>query len=134
VLPLLRETVNPEITLSLTRLAAQAERAARLVREIAEDILTRIQVDRTERTLILSADGLAAAPRAIQTEVAILALERLGIGLQEIGFERIEAVVEAAHGSQGRRRIELPGRAVVERRGKELLFQIEPRAEQGSSR
>jgi tRNA(Ile)-lysidine synthase len=120
LIPLLRELVNPEIETALIRLAAHAERTSDAVRTFAEEALNRLQIRREARSITLSAQALAVLPRAVQTEVLMLALLRLDAPLQAIDFERIDAAADIA-GSQSRnRRVELPGGVTVEHCAGEL--------------
>ena len=126
LIPLLRELVNPEIETALIRLAAHAERTRDAIRSFAEDALNRLQIRRDGQSITLSAEALAALPRAVQTEVLMLALMRLDAPLQAVDFERIDAAVDIA-GSQSRnRRVELPGGVLVEHCAGELSISRGP--------
>lgn len=125
IMPLLREALNPEAATALVRLAAQAERAQAVIREAAESVLPQVIRSEADRAIVLSATGVAALPRAVRAELVLQVLRRLGVGMQPIGFERVEAAVDAASGDGRRRRIELPGGVIVERRGREVHFRRE---------
>jgi len=72
--------------------------------------------------ICLDADAFAGLPRALQTEIVVLAVSELGLPLRDLAAERIEAAADAGLGDGRRRRIEMPGGMVVERRGRRLRF------------
>jgi tRNA(Ile)-lysidine synthase len=122
LMPLLRKLINPQVESALIRLAAHAERTSDAVRTFAEQALNRLQIRRDAQSVTLSAPTLAALPRAVQTEVIMLALLRLDASLQAIDFDRLDAAADIA-GRQNRHRcVELPGGVVVEHRGAELCI------------
>jgi tRNA(Ile)-lysidine synthase len=120
VMPLLRELVNPQAATALLRLAAQAERVRKAIAGYAEEALNQLQIRRGEGSVVLAADALARLPMAVQTEIVVVVLRRLGASLQAVDFERIEAAVAQGDVAGRGRRVELPGGVVVERRGREL--------------
>ncbi|MBN2563966.1 MAG: tRNA lysidine(34) synthetase TilS [Phycisphaerae bacterium] len=122
VLPLLESSVNPEVGAAVLRLSRQARRADEAIRFFAAEALNGAQVHRGRDEIILSTESLATLPEAIRTEVVLMVLRRLGVSLQAVGSERIEAAAEAACGGGERRLVELPGGVTVERRGAELRF------------
>ncbi len=124
ILPLLRCYVNPDIERALVRLSAQASRADAALTQMSEEALSRSIIHRGETVMLLSVEAFATWPRAIQAEMVRAVLRRLSVNMKAIGFERIEAVVDVATtGDGGRRRIELAGGVVVERRGGELRIE-----------
>lgn len=134
VLPLLRDGVNPDVTFALLRLAEQARRADEAIRAMASQALGHLRVEERGSSVIISARSLAALPPALQSEIVVTMLERLRVARRELGFERIESVLELFDGDGRRRTIELPGGARVIRRGRYLCFQGEgAAAQQGSA-
>lgn len=124
ILPLLRRKVNPDIERALVRLSVQASRADAALTQMSEEALNRSIIHRSETVMLLSVEAFATRPRAIQTEMVRAALRRLSANMKAIGFERIEAVVDVATtGDGGRRRVELAGGVMVERRGGELRIE-----------
>jgi tRNA(Ile)-lysidine synthase len=120
ILPLLGRTVNPEITTALLRLSTHARRAEEAIAAVAADALGRARIRRSDSEVVLSAEVVAALPQSIRTQVVLLVLRDLQVGLQAIGHERIEAAAAVASGDGRRRLIELAGGVTVERRGREL--------------
>jgi tRNA(Ile)-lysidine synthase len=128
LLPQIEQTINPNVAAALVRLAEQADRAGRAIRDLAETALKDIHLGSNDGGICLDATALTRLPRALQTEIVVMVVERLGSGLRDLGTERIEAVVDAAIGDGGYRRIELPGRLAAERRGNRLRFKHLTRA------
>lgn len=128
LLPQIEQTINPNVVAALVRLAEQADRAGRAIRELAETALADIRIGSDDGETCLDAIAFALLPRALQTEIVVLVVEQSGSGLRGLGNERIEAVADAANGDGRFRRIELPGGLVVERRGTRLHFKHRTRA------
>lgn len=120
VLPLLTRTMNPKAVDALVRLASQAKQSQAALRAIAEREMVALTVVSNKDGVTLHVAPFARLERALQCEVLILALEQLGVPLGDRSFERIEAATSAGCGDGRRRRIELPGGYLVERRGKFL--------------
>ncbi len=126
VLPLLEQTLNPQVVTALTRLATQARCADEALRSFAQDALNHSRIRRDDRSIVWSAAAVAGWPRLIQTEVIRAGLRQLGVGLQDVGFERLEAAARLAAGDGKRCAIEFPGGVLVERRGQELRMDRSP--------
>jgi len=115
VLPLLQRRLNPEAAAALVRLAAQAREAGAALELLAEKALNDIRIGHARHVVAMSTEGLAALPPALQKEVLVLGLKRLGASLKEVNAERIDAAVSAAITDKPhRRRIQLPGGVIVE--------------------
>ncbi len=122
VLPLLERELNPGVVESLGRLADQARRMEEATAWIAAEALNRCRIRAEAGLVVLSAKRLAAAPEAIQGGVIRLALERLGVGLHSIGFERLEAARDLVTDNDAQRTVQLAGGAYAQRRGCELII------------
>ncbi len=129
VLPAIAESINPDAVSAITRLAAQSRHAGDAINFLAQDALDKITIANSQADLCLDAEALRMLPRAIQTEVVVIAIDQAGMGMKGISLERIEAVAAAAAGEGRLRRIELPGGGLVERRGRRLLFHHPPTSE-----
>ncbi len=125
ILPLLAQALNPEITTALLRLSGHARRAEEVVAAVGAEALSRTRIRRSDSEVVLSAEAVAGLQHSIRTQVVLLVLRDLDVGLREIGNERIEAAAAVASGDGGRRLIELAGGVTVERRGRELRFRVE---------
>ncbi len=124
VLPMLERDLNPKSVEALLRLARQSRRAGEAIRHLAERTLFDLTIDSGPGRLGLNADHMATVPAAVQNEIIVLAIERLGVGLKPIGNERIEAATALVGGDGRRRAIELPGNLRVERRGRRLTIHV----------
>ncbi|MFH1420297.1 MAG: tRNA lysidine(34) synthetase TilS [Planctomycetota bacterium] len=124
VLPSIEAMINPKVTSALVRLATQARRTNEVLRGMAEDAVNRLAVDRADGEISLAAKAFPALPRAVQTEVVVLILQRLGVSMRGVGFERIEAAADAVIARGRRRKIELPGGVRIERIGPRLHFRV----------
>ena len=122
IMPLLAGALNPEIIAALLRLSEQAGRACAALQSCAAEAFQRALITAAPNEVVLDALVLAALPEAVRTEVVVTALQRLEIGLQEVGFERIDAIAAAACGDGRARMVQLPGGARVHRRGVKLHF------------
>lgn len=122
ILPLLEKRLNPEIVAALCRLAEQARRSSASIESYAEQALKRAEIRSGKNLVVLKVRSLAALSKAVRAEVVLMALRCINARMQEIGFERIEAATEAPLGA-GRRKIELPGRIIVQRHRQELWIQ-----------
>jgi len=115
VLPLLARRLNPEAAAALVRLAAQAREAGAALELLSEKALNDIRIGHARHLVAMSAEGLAALPHALQKEVLVLGLKKIGASLKEVDAERIDAAVSAVTADKTRRRrIQLPGGVVVE--------------------
>ncbi len=122
LLPSIVKHINPEIVPALVRLAEQADRSSRTLRQLATEALERISLDSPVDEMLLSASSLAALPKGLQTEVVVASLARLGVARKRSGFERREPMATLATAETQPSRIELAGGAWVERRGDRLRF------------
>lgn len=120
VMPLLAEAANPEIARALVRLSDHARQMEETLTFFSAEVLNRVRIRQGADEMVLSAETLSGYPKSIRTEVILSVLRGLGVGLKEIGQERIEAVDAALVGNGKRRIVELPGAVTVERRGREL--------------
>lgn len=127
LLPMIEQQINPRVVDALLRMGEQARASSELIESMAASLLTgprvrcRDDVDGA-RLLLVPATDLAASPRIVQGQAVRQALRKLGVGLGEIGYERIAAVLTMLAAGRGGRRIQLPGGAWVTRRGKNVVF------------
>ncbi|MEK6642716.1 MAG: tRNA lysidine(34) synthetase TilS [Planctomycetota bacterium] len=123
LLPRLRDTFNAEITAALTRLAENARRANDAIHQLALDALRHMHLDELPTSIRLAVAPIVALPAAVQGEIIILILNRLDASRKEIGFERMDAILELVTGGDHKRHIELPGGSIVMRQGKWLTIE-----------
>jgi tRNA(Ile)-lysidine synthase len=104
LLPLLRSRFSPRITDVLARESAQARYDEEFLHEEAIKLTRRLVL--TNETVTIDAAGLAGAPRALASRVALEALEYLAGG-RSISFDHVEWVLALAAESAGA--VSLPG-------------------------
>lgn len=122
LLPMIEQSVNPQAAEALVQLGEQARRVSEVLRACAEESLLKVSESTGHRQWSMRSRALAMLPSAIQAECVMIVLERLGVGLGEIGSERIEAILALTEGRGDRRHVELAGGVRVERRGDVLMF------------
>jgi tRNA(Ile)-lysidine synthase len=123
LIPELVESVNPRAIEALVRLALQARRADDAIRRIAALRGRRMMMSRDEAAIVIDAGRLAKQSAAVGGEIVRRTIASLGVEC-ELGFERIDAVLQLAGQNGQLRRLELPGRITVERRGRRLRFML----------
>lgn len=124
VMPRLARGVNPRASAALVRLGEQARAASRAIRRSARAALERAirTADEGGRAVagrfaksgmaescVISVEPLRDVPAAIQREVVVLLLGRLGWSRKLVAAERIDALAKLLRMDGRRRRVELPG-------------------------
>jgi tRNA(Ile)-lysidine synthetase-like protein len=126
VLPRLERVVNPQARRALVRLSEQARSASRAIRLAARQALAeamdaarrsgrrgnaarRFSTDGATSSCLVSVVPLCGLPLAIQSEVVIVLLGRLGWRRRAMTAERIAAAAALFRADGRRRRVELPG-------------------------
>ncbi len=122
LLPVLAAAINPDAAGALLRLSTLARGAVEVIRRSAEEAFEAARVSDDAEAVVLSVSAIEGLPTAVQSEVILLALERLSVGLKSIGAERIEAAAELLRGDSALRTIQLAGGAIVEQRGPFLII------------
>lgn len=128
ILPAVSASINPDAAGALLRLSAQARGAIEVIRRAAEEAFEAARDSEDSDGVALSVAAIEGLPTAVQSEIILLALERLSIGLKSIGAERIEAAAELLRGDGARRTIQLTGGAIVQRRGRSLIISTSEQA------
>jgi len=127
LLPLLRSRFSPAIDKVLAREAALARQDEEFLSAEAIKLASRIVL--TDVDIRIDAAGLAAAPRALSSRVALVALQRLA-GPRFIHFEHVERLLALAE-SANAGAVSLPGQNAV-RVGDEI--RLRPRVGRGLGR
>lgn len=124
VLPRLARGVNPRVQQALVRLGEQARGASNAIRRAARAALHRadraaekrgrefagrFSVPGSAASCVVSVAPLRDQPAAIQREVVVLLLNRLGWPRRSVTAERLGAVAAMFRSDSRRRRVELPG-------------------------
>lgn len=122
LLPLLREQFNPRVVEALVRLAEHARDAMEVIDRAAGEVLGRASMEMSGSVARIDMTKLAGVQPGVRREALREVLKSIGAPLQSLDHERLAAVDGLTGGGGRRRTVELPGRFVVQRRGKLLLF------------
>src|SRR5690606_4696629 len=123
LLPMLRETVNPQVELALRRLATQARETAVIVHRLARAEVRHALIDSSPEAMRLRIRRLKTRPRPIIRETVALAWRRAQWPRQSMGFEHWDALADLVIAG-GRRT--LPGGTDARRRQGELILRRRP--------
>ena len=104
ILPLLRESFNPQLDEALANLATLAQDEESYWRTA----LSSHQPPATS-PLVFPLSHLAAAPPALARRLIRQALEQVKGDLRQIGFAHVERILDMARSSEGNDRVQLPG-------------------------
>ncbi len=132
VLPMLRDSVNPQVDDALLRLAEQAQWFEAYLEATAARAFETLVVSRTDQELALNVEALLKKTPILQTELirrAIAALradpETGGAILdREVGFQHLRAVAALAADPSSGKRISLPSGMTVSRQYRRLVFSL----------
>jgi tRNA(Ile)-lysidine synthase len=104
ILPLLRETFNPRLDLTLSNMAT----VARDEELYWESALPRPQPP-APKPQTLEASQLAASPPAVARRLVRRTIEAVKGDLRQIDFAHVERILEMARSKEGHDRVQLPG-------------------------
>ncbi len=126
LIPQLEQDYNPAVADALLRLAEQARRLNEFVQRVVDEKFpTMLMGDRDAEhptEITLNATALLREPQALQTEIIRRAITTLGVGEKKLTFGHLLAIVELAQKNVSGKRLELPGRLLVEYERKKLTF------------
>lgn len=127
ILPLLRESLNPNVTDALLRLAEQARWVGGYLEEAAARTFDSLVVCEEPRHLVLNTPALLGKHRTIQAEVVRRAMSLMPGGEQDLSAAHIEAVLRMAADAASGKELHLPGPVVVSKLYDRLEFRpLEP--------
>jgi tRNA(Ile)-lysidine synthase len=121
LLPGIISEYNPGIARALLRLSRQAQQAAEVMRELADQHFVRALESIAESMITLRGHELSDLPCGLQSEIVRLTIDRLDCPRKGIGANRIEAAAALLRGSGKKRRVEAPG-LLIERQGRFVRF------------
>lgn len=124
LIPLIERVINPKVGAALVQLAQQADQAAKALRAQAEAALNKFGSQTEPDAWTLEVRPIVGLQNALRTELLATVLEKLGVAMQSIGHERIQAANELIDGDGRLRRIELSGQVTIERRGGQLVVRL----------
>ncbi len=120
VLPMLRETLNPNAAEALLRLAEQARWLGTYLEDAAERTFESLLVSEAPRHIVLNTRALLAKQRIIQAEVVRRAISLVMGGEQDLGFGHIDAVLRLAADRSSGKELHLPGAVLVRKQYERL--------------
>ncbi len=124
ILPLLRDSINPQVAEALVRLGEQARDVDEYLTETAARMLESMVLERDDRQIVLLTASLARKPRLIRTQLIREAILLLGVGEAEIGYSHLTAVAALAEETDGSKAMDLPGGLRVIRKYDRLALQL----------
>lgn len=122
ILPELRETVNPNVSQALLRLARQARRAQEHLDAAAARAYASLVISEATGEVVLPIPAFLTKDDAIQAEIVRLAICRAFGSDVDVGFSHTEAVLELARDSASGKQLHVPGPVVVQRAYERLVF------------
>jgi len=122
VLPLLAEALNPRAARHIVEAAERLRDDATALDALAAEIYCKSRRRLSERRLRVSASRLAAAPAAIASRLARLALVEAGADPRRIAARHLEGMRSLAHASPGKT-VDLPGKIRARRSGNGILLE-----------
>jgi tRNA(Ile)-lysidine synthase len=131
VLPLMRDSINPNVTEALLRLAEQARWLGVYLEDAAARTFESLVISESPGRVVLNTRGLLSKQRIIQAEVVRKAISLVAGGEQDLSFHHIESVLKLAADRGSGRSLHLPGPALVRKQYDRLEFGplTEPRAQ-----
>ncbi|MDM8005788.1 MAG: tRNA lysidine(34) synthetase TilS [Phycisphaerae bacterium] len=124
ILPLLRDSINPQVAEALVRLGEQARDVDEYLTETAGRMLESIIVERDDRQIVLLSTSLARKPRLMKTQLIREAMLLLGVSEAEIGYSHLIAVAAMTDETEGSKAMDLPGGLRVVRKYDRLALQL----------
>ena len=116
ILPLLRESLNPNVTDALLRLAEQARWVGSYLEQAAARTFEALLISESAHQIVLNIPALLNKHRAIQSAVVRRAFILIAGGEQDLFFSHSEAVLRLAHDPASGKELHLPGRIIVTKR------------------
>jgi tRNA(Ile)-lysidine synthase len=122
LLPQLRERYNPQVDAAISRLAAQAGEAQRVVAGLAATLAGRC-VDAKFSRVKVDCDALEGQPTIVVREVFKFAWRQAGWPEQSMGFEEWQQLAVLATGT-GSQTLNLPGGIRAKREGQLVVLEV----------
>ncbi|MCK4340784.1 MAG: tRNA lysidine(34) synthetase TilS [Phycisphaerae bacterium] len=122
VMPLLAETLNPQVTDALLRLAEHARWLGTYLEDAAARTFDALVISEHPHYIVLNVRGLLGKQRIIQAEVIRRALALVNPGEQDLAFTHIDAILRLAEDPASGKEVHLPGPVVVRKQYDRLEF------------
>ncbi|RPI60722.1 MAG: tRNA lysidine(34) synthetase TilS, partial [Planctomycetaceae bacterium] len=127
LLDMLRQKLNPRVDEAILRLAQTAGEIDEYLTAQAGNVLDEATISSCDnpdnRAVELRAQTLADLPAALRTAAIRLAMERLGVPMRSLGFDRIADATAVAL-PDGPTCANLPGHCRIRRDGEKLIIEI----------
>lgn len=120
LLPLVRQSVNPDVSQAILRLADQAHQAERFVQACARAALAESLSHSEANRVLIEADRLAFQQGIVRTTALREVLEDLHLPQRNLSADHLSAVDRLLFAPSGR--VNLPGGFSATRRGSQLLL------------
>ena len=130
LLPMIEETINPQVRDALNRLGDQARWLEEFLRETVQRTFDTLIISRTDQVVTLNADALSRKSRIVQTELIRLAYRSFGVGEQHLSFTHLVSALDLVADPVSGKQLQLPGGMTIEKRYHQLIFSLpsdEPR-------
>ncbi len=118
VLPAIEREINPQAVTAIVRLGALAKQASALLDELSADAFARCCVESSADVVTFDAGLMAAEKALIRMAIVSIAVDRVGGGRAEVGFERLQAASDAIARDRSDVVVELPAGVTVSKRGR----------------
>jgi tRNA(Ile)-lysidine synthase len=115
LIPLLEREYNPNIRITLNRLAGLCRDEQTWLNTKLQPMLQRVLIDSGSQWLELRADSLLDAPPSVQRRLIRMALRSWIGDLKRMGLDHIDAVIDLIHHHSAGSRLSLPRHIVAER-------------------
>lgn len=122
ILPMLRKSLNPNISEALLRLAEQARWLGTYLEDAAARTFDSLVVSEAPDRIVLNTHALMSKQRIIQAEVVRRAISLVLAGEQDLGFSHVDAVLKLAGDSASGKELHLPGPVLVRKLYDRLEF------------
>lgn len=122
ILPLLRETINPNVSEALMRLSEQARWFSGYLEEAAARTFEALLVSAPNEHPTIKITEMLLRHRVIQSEVIRRAVTEVAGGEQDLTFGHIEAVLKLANAPASGKELHLPGRVIARKQYERLEF------------
>ena len=124
LIPMLENEFNPKIVKALNAFAAVSQSEDEWMSRITESFFSKILLEKKRGKIILAANELHKTHRALARRALRYALIELKGDLRRIYFGHIESILALLSSQKGYRRLNLPGKILVERVYDQLQLQL----------
>ena len=132
ILPALRESINPNVSEALLRLAEQARWLGTYLEDAAARTFDSLVVSESPHEIILNTRAFLTKQRIIQSEVVRRAISSVLARDQDLSFSHLETVLALAADRSSGKELHLPGPVLVRKLYDRLVFRPLDEAERAA--